>query len=90
MKDGIDGVVLSITSSAGNVFHNIQIETTLSVSVFTGTTQITTQEDLETIFGEDAELKWYDILDSNVGTGFSLEVLSIDDIEKYKVRLETA
>ena len=88
-KDGVDGIVLAVTSSGGNVFHNTPISTTLSATVFTGTTQITNQTDLEIMFGETAVLKWYDMLDSYVSSGFTLSVVSAADIAKYKVRLET-
>ena len=88
-QDGVDGIVIAITSSGGNVFHNTPISTTLTAAVFTGTTQITDQAGLEAMFGNSAALKWYDILDSYAGSGFSLAVVSASDIAKYKVRLET-
>ena len=88
-KDGVDGIVLAVTSSGGNVFHNTPIATTLVATVFTGTTQITNQSDLEVMFGSGAALKWYDTLDQYVDSGFSLSVLSASDIAKYKVRFET-
>ena len=87
-KDGVDGVVLAITSSGGNVFHNTPISTTLSVTVFCGTNYVTTQADLETLFGSTAAIKWYDTLGSYAGSGFSLSVTSASDIAKYTARLE--
>lgn len=87
-KDGADGVVLSITSSGGNVFHNVPISTTLSVTVFCGTNYVTQQQDLETLFGPTASIKWYDTLDSYAGSGFTLSVTSASDIAKYTARLE--
>lgn len=87
-KDGVDGVVLGITSSGGNVFHNTPISTTLSVTVFCGTNYVTTQADLEALFGETAAIKWYDTLDQYAGSGFTLAVTSASDIAKYTARLE--
>lgn len=87
-KNGIDGTVISITSSGGNVFHNTAITTTLYATIFVGTLTITDQATLEQVYGEGAILKWYDSAGSPVGTGFSLPVSSINDIAKYKVRLE--
>lgn len=88
-KDGTDGVVLSIASSGGNIFHNTAIATTLSVAVFIGMVSITDQATLENVFGAGAAIKWYDSTDTVVGTGFSLSVSSSNDSVKYKARLET-
>ena len=87
-KDGVDGVVLAITSSGGNIFHNTQIDTTLYGSVFVGSLVITSQADLETVFGADAVLRWYDSTDTPVGTGFSKYIQSSNQTEKYTLRLE--
>lgn len=89
VKDGIDGVVLAITSSGGNIFHNTAIDTTLYAAVFIGLLTITSQSDLETVFGEGAALKWYDMNGTVAGTGFYLAVSSANDAEKYTLRLET-
>lgn len=88
-KDGTDGVVLSVTSSGGNIFHNTAISTTLSAAVFIGTISITDQTTLENVFGSGAAIKWYDSTDTLAGTGFSLSVSSASDSVKYKARLET-
>lgn len=88
VKDGADGITISITSSGGNVFHNTPIATTLRATIFVGTQAITDQTALEQAYGEEAELKWYDSAGSLAGTGFSLPVSSVNDIAKYKVRLE--
>lgn len=88
-KDGVDGVVIAITSSGGNVFHNTPISTTLSVTVFCGTNYVDQQVDLENLFGPTAVIKWYDTLGSYAGSGFTLAVSSASDIAKYTARLET-
>lgn len=87
-KDGVDGVVISITSSGGNIFHNTQIDTTLYGSVFVGNLVITNQSDLEAAFGNTATLKWYDSTDTLAGTGFSLYIQSNNSTEKYTLRLD--
>lgn len=87
-KDGVDGIVLAITSSGGNIFHNTAIDTTLYGSVFVGSLVITNQTDLETVFGVGAKLNWYDSTDTLVATGFSYYVSSNNDTEKYTLRLE--
>ena len=88
VKDGVDGVVVAITSSGGNIFHNTQIDTTLYGSVFIGSLVITNQTDLETVFGAGATLKWYDSTDTLAGTGFSKYIQSNNSTEKYTLRLE--
>jgi len=87
-KDGVDGIVLAITSSGGNIFHNTQIDTTLYGSVFIGNLVITNQTDLETVFGNTATLNWYDSTDTLAGTGFSKYIQSNNATEKYTLRLE--
>lgn len=86
VKDGLDGVTISISSSGGNTFHNRVIETTLQATIFFGEKAITTQAELEAVFGIDAEINWYS--GSNiVGSGFELNVSSQETQVQYKVRL---
>lgn len=86
VKKGLDGVTISISSSGGNVFHNTAIETTLQATVFIGSRAITTQEELEAVFGTEAKLNWYSEIEL-IGTGFELEVSSTETQLNYKVRL---
>lgn len=57
-KDGVDGIVLTISSSNGVQFLNQSIATVLTVTVFYGDKIITNQEQLEEVFGESARLVW--------------------------------
>ena len=88
VKDGKNGITLSITSSGGNIFHNMPIATTLSASVFYGDSIITNQQMLEQVFGSGAVINWYDKNGSLEGSGFTLSVQSSGDTEKYTARLE--
>lgn len=89
VKNGMDSVTLSVISSGGNIFHNQVISTTLTATVYCGTEAITTQSDLENTFGSGAELRWYAIDDSLLGTGFSYTVLSPYAAAKIICRLYT-
>lgn len=86
---GADGIVLSIVSSGGNVFHNAVIQTTMTVTVFCGNKVITDQEALEELFGDEAVIEWYDKNGVLVTTGFEYELTSTEDSESYTVRLES-
>ena len=86
-KDGVDGVVLSVTSSGGNIFHNTAISTTLSASVFVGNVAITTQIDLENTFGAGASINWYNS-GTLVGTGMDYVLTSGNTKETITARLE--
>jgi len=86
-KRAVSATTLSIASSSGLIFHNQAIATTLTATAFYGETAITSQEQLNNIFGADAVIKWY-LSGTAVGTGFTLQVSSNNPIEKYKVRLE--
>lgn len=88
IKDGLDGVTLSVISSGGNIFHNTQIASTLVATVFIGANAITSQSDLEDIFDEGAEIRWYEG-SSLVGTGFSYTVLSNQASVNIKCQLYT-
>lgn len=88
VKNGLDGITISVISSGGNIFHNQSISTILNATVFVGTTAITTQSQLEELFGDNAEIRWY-IGDTLVGTGFSYSVSSSDNEMKVLCRLYT-
>ena len=77
IKNGQDATTISLISSGGSVFHNQSISTTINATVFKGNVAITKQEDLENIYGSNAQLLWYNN-DGTVllGTGFSYEVNS--------------
>lgn len=84
---GVDGIVLSILSSGGNVFHGQAINTTLSATVFMGNNVIDTQELLEEIFGETARIKWYNG-NTLIGTGMTYALSSANTKETISARLE--
>lgn len=84
---GVDGVVLSISSSGGNVFHGQAIDTTLSATVFMGNNVIDTQELLEEVFGDTARIKWYNG-NTLVGTGMTYALSSDNTKETISARLE--
>ena len=88
IKNGLSAVTISVLSSGGNVFHNTPIATTLSATVFYGEMAISTQSQLEEVFGVGSRLNWYGSDESLAGTGFTLPVSSANDNEKYTVRLE--
>ena len=84
---GVDGVVLSISSSGGNVFHGQAIDTTLSATVFMGNNVIDTQELLEEVFGDTARVKWYNG-NTLVGTEMTYALTSANTKETISARLE--
>lgn len=88
VKNGLDGINISVISSGGNIFHNQAITTVLSATVYVGTTAINTQYDLEEQFGANAQIRWYRN-DKLVGTGFSYIVSSTETEEKILCRLYT-
>lgn len=51
--------VVTLTSSAGTVFDNSLVNTTITVQVTYGDAIITNQADLEEIFGDTVALTWY-------------------------------
>lgn len=75
VKNGLDGITISVISSGGNIFHNQAIATTLNATVYVGSTAITTQSELESTFGANAAVQWYSG-STLVGTGFSYNVNS--------------
>lgn len=89
VKNGLDGIVLSVISSGGNVFHNTPISTTLTASVFYGPDLITNQTDLESTFGAGAAIKWYNYGGTLLGTGFSYVLTSAQNKEVITAKLET-
>lgn len=89
IKNGVDGIVLSVISSGGNVFHNTPITTTLTATVFYGPEAITTQADLESSFGAGAAIKWYNYGGTLLGSGFSYVLTSAQNREVITARLET-
>lgn len=88
VKNGLDGVTISVISSGGNIFHNQVISTTLNATVYVGTTAITTQSELEETFGANAAVRWY-MNDTLVGTGFSYAVNSANSEVNILCRLYT-
>lgn len=77
IKNGQDATTVGLISSGGNVFHNQPIATTIYATVFKGNVAITKQEDLEEIYGSNAQLLWYNNDGSILlGTGFSYELNS--------------
>ena len=86
-KDGVDGTVLAVTSSGGNIFHNTAISTTLYASVFIGHIVITTQAELQTVFGADARINWYNS-GTFIGTGMYHTLNSDNTKETITARLE--
>lgn len=84
---GIDGIVLSVTSSGGNIFHGQPISTILTAIVFIGSNVIETQEDLETAFGDSTSINWHngDVL---LGAGMTYSLSSDNNKETITARLE--
>lgn len=89
VKNGLDGIVLSVISSGGNVFHNTPISTTLTATVFYGPSYIDNQTDLESAFGASAAIKWYNYGGTLLGTGFSYVLTSAQNREVITAKLET-
>lgn len=89
VKNGLDGIVLSVISSGGNTFHNTPISTTLTATVFYGPDAITNQTDLESAFGAGAAIKWYNYGGTLLGTGFSYVLTSAQNKEVITAKLET-
>lgn len=56
--DGKDAILLMIDSSAGNIFKNSNIATTLTVTIIVGDITITNSTRLQEVFGNTAKLKW--------------------------------
>ena len=86
-KTVLSATSITITSSAGIIFNNTAIVTTLTATVWYGETEITNQTQLEEIFGDTAAVNWYNN-GSLVGTGFSYAVSSGNNNESYIVRVE--
>lgn len=84
---GIDGIVLSVTSSGGNIFHGQPISTILTAIVFIGSNVIESQEDLEAVFGDSASINWYNgyVL---LGSGMTYSLSSDNNKETITARLE--
>lgn len=58
-QNGEDAVLLRIDSSRGAVFKNNSDSTVLTAIIFKGVNQISTIEQLHTVFGSGAYLQWY-------------------------------
>lgn len=56
--DGADAILLRIDSSRGTVFKNNAVSTVLSVVIYSGSTRITSFEELARAFGPGASLQW--------------------------------
>lgn len=85
---GIDGIVLSVTSSGGNIFHGQAINTTLIAMIFMGNNVIDTQDALEAVFGDGASIKWYNG-DTLLGTGMTYNLSTDNNKETITARLES-
>lgn len=85
---GIDGIVLSVTSSGGNIFHGQAINTTLIAMIFMGNNVIDTQDTLEAVFGDGASIKWYNG-DTLLGTGMTYNLSTDNNKETITARLES-
>lgn len=83
----LSATTVTIASSAGLIFNNAAISTTLTATVYYGEEAITTQTRLEEIFGTDVAVNWYHsgLL---VGTGFTYSVSSANANESYVVKVE--
>ena len=85
-NDGADGLTLVIISSAGTIFKNTAIATTLTAHVFAGGTEVT-GADLTAL----GTIKWYkDGGSTAVSTGTTLTISAGDVTDKatYEARLE--
>ena len=87
-QKGIDGIMLSIMSSGGNLFHGQAISTLLSATVYMGNSVIDTQEQLQEAFGESATINWYNG-DTLLGSGMTYSLSSDSDKETITARLES-
>lgn len=83
----IAATTITITSSGGLVFHNSAIYTTLTANVFYGDMVITSQSDLEDVFGSDVELNWYNG-GTKIDTGFSTTISSVNNAETISAKVE--
>lgn len=83
----LSATTVIITSSAGLIFNNTAISTTLIATVYYAEEAIVTQSRLEEIFGSDVLVKWYHN-GTLVGTGFSYSVSSANANETYVVKVE--
>ena len=88
VKNGVDATSLNILSSGGNIFHNTPIATTLYANVFVGKKAITTQSELEEVFGTGTYLGWYNG-ETLLGTGFSYLVSTNQNSISINCRLIT-
>lgn len=83
----LSATTVIITSSAGLIFNNTAISTTLTATVYYAEEAIITQSRLEEIFGSDVLVKWYHN-GTLVGTGFNYSVSSANANETYVVKVE--
>lgn len=92
------GTSIMLESSEGITFKGKPISTRIGAVVYRGTTRITNITDLISHFGVDAELKWYELVNSNyveitdsriTANGFYLTVNTTADSANYKCELVT-
>ena len=85
-KDGADALTMVVLSSAGTIFKNTAVATTLTAHVYKGGAEVT-----GTALAALGTIKWYkDNADSAVGTGSSLTINAGDVASKatYTAELE--
>lgn len=87
IKTGIDSTTIEIFSNNGNIFHGERISTTLSATVYYGSTAIKNIAKLQEIYGPSANIKWYRI-NELLGTGFTYTFNSNNSVEQITARLE--
>lgn len=99
--DGKDAVVIKYLSSRGYSFKNNNAQTTLSIVITVGSKRITDSTAMKQLFGDQAEIRWYQLRlgnteweripanDSRLSDNGFIFVLSSGDIdEKLDVRCE--
>lgn len=84
---GVDGIVLSVISSGGNIFHGKAINTTLTATVYQGNKVMDNQEALANAFGDTAEIKWYSG-GTYLGSGMTYALASDNKTETITARLD--
>lgn len=89
VKNGLDSTTISVISSGGNIFHNQQISTTLTATVYCGTDAITTQSQLENIYGAGAQIRWYSLNNALLGNGFTYNLSTSETAASVLCRLYT-
>lgn len=88
VRNGLDSITITVSSSGGFIFHNQAISTTLTASVFVGQRTISTQSELEDMFGSGAQIRWYSG-STLLGTGFTYSVSSAANEVRIVCKLYT-